>query len=137
MAVLIDTNILLAYAFARDGKHPQAVRLIQTLRDEQRIVPQTVLNELFYMVNVRMDYPKAIRVFAATRDAFQIQAPNNDDMVRMEAIMIQYTSAHFDFVDVSLMALAERLNITRICTLDHRDFSIFRPRHCDHFELLP
>jgi len=27
--------------------------------------------------------------------------------------------------------------ITHIYTLDHRDFSIIRPKHCDYFELLP
>jgi len=51
--------------------------------------------------------------------------------------MDEYSDAQFDFVDVSIMALAERLHITRICSLDRRDFSIFRPSHCDYLELLP
>lgn len=29
------------------------------------------------------------------------------------------------------------LAITRICAFDRRDFSIFRPRHCDYYDLLP
>jgi hypothetical protein len=29
------------------------------------------------------------------------------------------------------------MNITRILTVDRRDFSIVRPRHVEHFELLP
>jgi hypothetical protein len=33
--------------------------------------------------------------------------------------------------------MAERLNITRACTFDRRDFSIFRPHPCDYLELLP
>jgi hypothetical protein len=40
-------------------------------------------------------------------------------------------------VDASITAVAERLDITRILTLDQRDFRIIRPRHCDYFELLP
>ncbi len=35
------------------------------------------------------------------------------------------------------MVIAERLNITRIVTFDRRDFSVFRPSHCEYFELLP
>jgi uncharacterized protein len=35
------------------------------------------------------------------------------------------------------MALAEYLAITQICTFDRRDFSIFRPAHCEYFERLP
>jgi predicted nucleic acid-binding protein len=55
----------------------------------------------------------------------------------MSEIMTTYHDAKFDFVDCSLMALAERLAITVICTLDQRDFSIFRPNHSDHLTLLP
>jgi hypothetical protein len=36
-----------------------------------------------------------------------------------------------------IAALSERLQVTRILTLDRRDFQILRPRHIDHFELLP
>lgn len=36
-----------------------------------------------------------------------------------------------------LVALAERLNLTQVCTFDRRDFNLIRPRHCDHLDLLP
>jgi hypothetical protein len=32
-------------------------------------------------------------------------------------------------------AIAEKLNITRVDTLDRRGFSILRPSHCDFFDL--
>ena len=35
------------------------------------------------------------------------------------------------------MAIAERLNLQTVLTLDRRDFSIFRPQHCSAFNLLP
>jgi hypothetical protein len=40
-------------------------------------------------------------------------------------------------VDALIVAMAERLKITRLLTLDRRDFQIIRPKHCDSFELLP
>lgn len=46
-------------------------------------------------------------------------------------------SAVVDFVDITLAAVAERLGIRQILTLDQRDFRILRPRHCEHFELAP
>ena len=58
-------------------------------------------------------------------------------MARMQVIMLQYKDAQFDYTDTALMALSERLNITQICTFDHRDFSIFRPQHCEYLELIP
>jgi predicted nucleic acid-binding protein len=60
-----------------------------------------------------------------------------NDLARARDIMDFYQSARFDFVDCCIMALSERLNITQVCTLDRRDFSIFRPGHCPFLELLP
>ena len=59
------------------------------------------------------------------------------DLGRARDILIAYNEAEFDIVDCCVMAIAERLNITRIATFDRRDFSIFQPRHCDYLELLP
>ncbi len=39
--------------------------------------------------------------------------------------------------DASIVALAERLETDVIITLDRRHFSAIRPRHCEHFRLLP
>ncbi|MBN2304512.1 MAG: PIN domain-containing protein [Anaerolineae bacterium] len=137
MAVLIDTSVLVAFAFQRDAHHEQASRALQNLRQQVRIVAAPVLNELFYVTMVRINYPSAVQVFARTWTAFQIQPLLDSDMARMQAIMLQYQDAAFDFADVAIMALAERLNITQVYTFDRRDFSIFRPRHCDYLELLP
>jgi predicted nucleic acid-binding protein len=40
-------------------------------------------------------------------------------------------------VPATVLSEVERLNITRILTLDHRHFGIIRPRHCAYFSLLP
>jgi predicted nucleic acid-binding protein len=55
----------------------------------------------------------------------------------MREIMLQYKDAGFDYVDAAIMAISERLNITRVCMFDRRDFPIFRPKHCPALELLP
>lgn len=137
MKTLIDTSILLAYAFSRDANHELASRTLKAIAGEMHIVPVPVITELFYMTMVRVNYSRAVQMFAATRSAFEIADLTEADMVRMQAIMEQYKDAQFDFTDTALMALSERLNITKIYTFDHRDFSIFRPRHCDYLELLP
>lgn len=55
----------------------------------------------------------------------------------MHEILEQYADSQLDFTDAAIVAIAERLAITRVYTLDRRDFSIVRPIHCDYFELLP
>ena len=36
-----------------------------------------------------------------------------------------------------MITVAERLRATSIATLNHRDFTVVRPRHADALELLP
>lgn len=59
------------------------------------------------------------------------------DLLRIDEIMATYPDARFDFVDMSLMALAERLDVQTVFTFDQRDFRIFRPRHCDYLTIKP
>jgi len=40
-------------------------------------------------------------------------------------------------VDASVVAVAERLGVTSIATLNARDFHVVRPRHAEAFTLLP
>jgi hypothetical protein len=39
--------------------------------------------------------------------------------------------------DASVVALAERLGLTDVATLDRRHFTVVRPRHLDALTLLP
>lgn len=137
MSVLIDTSVLLAYAFSRDVNHDKASEAIQSLKLTTPLVPVPVLTELFYMTSVRVHYRRAIEIFSYTRLAFNVISLTNSDMIRMQEIMQQYEEAELDLTDTAMMAIAERLNITQIYTFDHRDFSIFRPKHCNYLELLP
>jgi predicted nucleic acid-binding protein len=56
---------------------------------------------------------------------------------RTSQLLRQYSDSRLDYVDATLVAVAEHMNVTQILTLDHRDFRIVRPQHCDYFELLP
>ncbi len=67
----------------------------------------------------------------------QIESIKAIDLERVNQILKLYADSQLDFVDAVIVAIAERLRITRVLTLDRRDFSIMRPRHCDYFEILP
>ena len=69
--------------------------------------------------------------------AYELVVPEIGDYLRSAEILRKYNDQNFDFVDACIVAMAERLNITTILTVDRRHFSIFRPSHCESFELLP
>jgi predicted nucleic acid-binding protein len=136
-AVLLDTNIFLAALLPQDPAHILVRAALHELK-AQRVVLQPVLGELFYLVHQRANYTKAQQVLTRLRrGAFVRLALTDDDLDRMTEIMLEYQDAEFDFVDLALMAAAERLNIRTLYTLDRRDFSLYRPRHCPYFDLLP
>ena len=47
------------------------------------------------------------------------------------------TYAEIGLVDASVIAVAERINVTTIATLNRRDFAVVRPVHCDCLQLIP
>lgn len=59
------------------------------------------------------------------------------DLERATQLMHVYADARLGFVDSCIIALAERLRITRIVTLDRRHFTLVRPRHCAAFDIIP
>ena len=68
---------------------------------------------------------------------YELKEATAQDIERIAQILEQYADSKVDFVDASVMAIAERLNITTVLTIDRRDFSLFRPVHCPNFILLP
>jgi uncharacterized protein len=113
---------------------------VQAIRqfDWIQVVPDAVLLEVFYVVGQRINYRIAVSTLESIISrSFQIMEITNADRIRMVEIMRRYESAQFDFVDWAIMAMSERLNITRVATFDHRNFSIFRPNHCHVLELVP
>lgn len=55
----------------------------------------------------------------------------------MAELTERYADLGLGGTDASVVAIAERLGIDRIATLDRRHFSVVRPRHIEAFQLLP
>ena len=51
-----------------------------------------------------------------------------EDYERMAALVEQYATLPLGASDASVIALAERLDITEVATLDLRHFRVVRPR---------
>ncbi len=134
--VIADTGFIVALTNSSDSNH-DSVRKIY-LHKQNILLPQTVLAEVAYLVGREAGIKKVsnfLQGLSASR--FSLIALTAEDIFRISEILEQYVDSRIDFVDASVMAMAERLNITTILTLDYRDFSLFKPKHCDAFILMP
>ncbi|MGH9083518.1 MAG: PIN domain-containing protein, partial [Acidimicrobiales bacterium] len=59
------------------------------------------------------------------------------DYDRAAALVRTCADLGLGVVDATVVAVAERLRVTELATLDHRDFSVVRPAHTAAFTLLP
>jgi uncharacterized protein len=67
----------------------------------------------------------------------RVEQVTTDDPQRMADLVEQYADMPLGTVDAAVIAIAERLDIHRIATLDRRHFSVVRPRHTTALTLLP
>jgi uncharacterized protein len=137
MPLLLDTGFLYATLNITEEDYDRVVRTLGTIT-EPILLPTPVITEVAYLLFrdvgllAMADF---IESLATTR--LVLTDPQAIDYQRAAQILRQYQDARIDFVDALIFAIAERLGITRILTLDQRDFRLFRPRHCPAFELLP
>jgi predicted nucleic acid-binding protein len=70
------------------------------------------------------------------RGALQVLDLEEAEINRSRALMEKYRGTPMDLADASLVALAEGRGLKRVFTLDS-DFSVYRFRRRERFELLP
>jgi predicted nucleic acid-binding protein len=60
-----------------------------------------------------------------------------DDYERMADLVERYADWPLGVTDASVIAIAERLGVTKVATLDRRHFGPIQPRHSEAFTVLP
>ncbi len=74
---------------------------------------------------------------AVATGEIRVENLGDGDWERIAELVVQYADLGLGGTDASLIAIAERLNVAEIATVDHRHFTVVRPRHVDAFTLLP
>jgi predicted nucleic acid-binding protein len=137
MSIIADTGFIVAHNNVNDAHHSPCLALYEKYSGAI-LVPQSILAEVGYLLRqVRGNRRVANFLRQLPASKYKIIPLELEDLARTADILEQYHDSRLDFVDASIVAIAERMNITRILTLDQRDFGIVRPRHADYFELLP
>lgn len=137
MAYLLDTGFLYSTLNDKEKFHAETVKILSSIYEEI-IFPVPAITETAYLVQRDLGV-KALATFLEDLLEMNLlfETPTAEDYKRAAEILRKYNDANIDFVDACIVSIAERLNITKILTVDRRHFGIFKPRHCEAFEILP
>ncbi|MGD8215760.1 type II toxin-antitoxin system VapC family toxin [Aestuariimicrobium sp. Y1814] len=138
--ILIDTAPIVAAAFRTEEHYEVCTELFTGLHLAGRrlLLPATVVAEVGYLLD-RLGGPELEAGFleGIAEGAFEVVNLTRVDFTRMAELVRQYDDMRLGTTDASLIALAERLKITEVATLDRRHFAAVRPRHIEALSLLP
>lgn len=137
--IICDTGPLVAAALTRDSEHERCVRMFTELHQANRelLVPSPMVAEVCYHL---------AKVSARTEAGFLTSLADGtltpvdlvvSDYLRMAELVVEYADLRLGASDAAVVAVAERLGVTEVATIDYRGFRTVRPNHTTHFTLLP
>ncbi|MEU8898440.1 PIN domain-containing protein [Nocardia sp. NPDC048505] len=135
--IVLDTGPIVAAINKRDNRHSECAKLLETAAGPL-VVPAPVLTEVSYLLEKRSGtHAEALFLTALIDGEIELEALTRADLVRVRQLVIQYADLPLGSVDASVVAVAERLGVTEVATLDLAHFRVIKPQHCAAFALLP
>jgi uncharacterized protein len=135
--LLVDAGPLYAYVDTDDAHHSPCLELLRA-HPGPLVAPTLCITEATYLLRTRLGTEPEIRFLGdLARGSITLEPVHPADLLRIAELVSAYRDLPLETVDASVIAAAERLDVTQLATLDRRDFSVVRPRHVEAFELLP
>jgi uncharacterized protein len=136
--IILDTGPLYTLADCSDAHHQAAVALLTTRPVSELVVPSTVLTEISWAIKAKLGADvEAAFLSQAAAGVPPVVELTQLNYLRCADLVRQYPDFPLRFVDASIVALAERLGIGTIATVDRRHFSVGQPKSGVPFELVP
>lgn len=135
--ILVDTGVLFGAVDRDDPRHRDCAAVLEA-HIGSLAVSVPVLIESAWLIESRLG-PTAEAGFLRGVNSGELERIDltDADWQRVVELIDDYHDLGLGAVDASIVAVAERLEIATIATLNHRDFRVVRPRHMRTFELAP
>ena len=102
------------------------------------VVPALVVAEVSYLLGRALGASAEATFFRSLADErVRLEPPTPADVGRVAELVERYADLPLGGTDASVVAIAERVGLAEVATLDRRHFSVVRPRHVEAFVLLP
>ena len=137
LRVIADSGAVYALMDRSDAWHERVLRWWERAPDEV-LLPVTTLPEITWLLARRIGaHAEAAFVRAVADRHYTVEWLEDSDLVRTAELVEAYADLELGFVDASLVAMAERLDVGVVLTTDRRHFGVVRPRHADRLRLVP
>ena len=132
---LVDAGPLVAILHRDDRRHRDCVQVLKTLPPAFGTT-WPVVTEAMYLLGFAADAQDELwgLLESGRLSLFGLDAA---DAPRMRALMRKYRDLPMDLEDASLVAVAEREGISKVFTLDRRDFGVYRLARGGRFSVIP
>jgi uncharacterized protein len=101
-------------------------------------VPILTVTEVTYLLATRISAEAEVRFLGdVAGGSFSVESVRPGDWLRIGELVWRYRDLPLGTVDASVVAAAERLQISNVATLDRRHFAVVRPAHVEALALLP
>lgn len=136
MTLVADTGALYALYDADDIHHAAVCRTLENERGPI-VIPVVILAELDYLlreflgVDAELDFLRGV-----SEGAYRLEPFIAADIERCRDLIALYRDLDIGLADAAVAAVAERLGIMSILTVDERDFRTIKPK-AGFFTLLP
>lgn len=132
---LLDAGPLVALVHASDQEHDRCRTALGSIRRPLFTV-WPVITEALYLLDFSWKAQDAVWAMLE-EGVVTLIALDGGDVPRMRELMRKYRDLPMDVADAALVTVAEREGITRVFTLDRRDFEVYRPAKIGRFSLVP
>ena len=135
--LLVDTNVWLAAADGRSDRHSDCAQVVRVHRGELASTVPVIAESSWLILDRLGAGAQTDFLRMATSRHLRVVDLTEADWSRCLDLVEGYADLRLDLMDASIVAVAERLGVSTVATLNHRDFAVVRPRHLDALELLP
>jgi predicted nucleic acid-binding protein len=135
--LLVDTGVLVATADTADRDHESCRSLLETA-EGPLVTTAMVIAEAAYLIGGRLGASAEAKLYTSILEGeLRVEELTAPDWARIQELVTTYADLGLGGTDAGVVAVAERLRVGRVATLDHRHFRVVRPQHLDAFKLVP
>ncbi len=133
--ILLDAGPMVALINALDRHHERCVAVYRAI-DEPLMTVWPAYTEAMYLLGFSWRAQDALWEFVE-RGAIGLIDLDAGNHRRIRELMKKYQDLPMDLADAAIVSVAERERVSRIFTLDKRDFQLYRPYRMGRFQILP